>query len=68
MALLLFLCGFPDLIITNSECILDSGVLYNSISDHYQVFVIRKHTKKQKHPTNFTGRNNLIPVLQNKIV
>ena len=46
-----------DIIITDSNCILDSGVLYNSISDHYQVFVTRKHTKKQKKPTTFKGRN-----------
>ena len=58
-----------DLIITNSDCVLDSGVLYNNISDHYQVYVTRKHTKKHKQPTNFLGRNYLnynIETLQNK--
>ena len=59
-----------DLIITNSDCVLDSGVLYNNISDHYQVYVTRKHTKKHKQPTNFLGRNYLnynIETLQNKL-
>ena len=46
-----------DLIITNSNCVLDSGILYNNISDHYQVYLTRKHTKKQKHPSHFLGRN-----------
>ena len=46
-----------DLIITNSNCILNSGVLYNNISDHYQVYLTRKHTKKEKQPTQFLGRN-----------
>ena len=46
-----------DLIITNSDCVLVSGILYNNISDHYQVYLIRKHIKKQKQPTQFVGRN-----------
>ena len=38
-----------DLIITDTDFILDSDVLYNSIGDHFQVFVTRKHTKKEKY-------------------
>ena len=46
-----------DLIITNSSLIADSGVLYNNISDHFQVYVQYKHIKKTKIPTSFFGRN-----------
>ena len=59
-----------DIIITNSNCIMDSGVLYNNISDHFQIFVTRKHTKKEKKPTTFKGRNYAtydIPTLHNTL-
>ena len=46
-----------DVIISDSNCILDSGILYNNVSDHFQVYVTRKHIKKQKKPTTFNGRN-----------
>ena len=46
-----------DLIISNSNCIKDSGVLYDNISDHFQVYALRKHTKKIKTPISFEGRN-----------
>ena len=46
-----------DLIITNSNCISDSGILYNNISDHFQVYAIRKHIKKIKTSIDFEGRN-----------
>ena len=48
-----------DLTLTNRDCILESGVLFNNISDHFQVYMIRKHTKKVKYPTTFLGRNYL---------
>ena len=48
-----------DLIFTNSNNILESGVLYNNISDHFQVFALRKHQKKIKIPVTFKGRNYL---------
>ena len=59
-----------DIIITNSNCIMDSGVLYNNISDHFQIFVTRKHTKKEKKTTTFKGRNYAtydIPTLHNTL-
>ena len=46
-----------DLMMTDNNCISDSGVLYNNIGDHYQVYMTRKHIKKKKTPTTFTGRN-----------
>ena len=46
-----------DLIFTNSNCILESGVLHNNISDHFQVYALRKHKKKIKIPTTFKGRD-----------
>ena len=44
-----------DLIFTNSNCI--SGVLHNNISDHFQVYALRKHQKEIKVPTTFKGRD-----------
>ena len=46
-----------DLIITNSPNVADSGILYNNIRDHFQVYVQRKHIKQCKIPTSFIGRN-----------
>ena len=59
-----------DVIITNSNNILDSGILHNNISDHFQIFVTRKHVKKEKIPTTFIGRNYStydVPTLHNTL-
>ena len=59
-----------DLILTNSSCNANSGVLHNNISDHFQVFVQRKHIKKKENPTSFTGRNHQnenLNILYNKL-
>ena len=48
-----------DLIFTNCENVLGSGVLDNNISDHQPIFVTRKYSSKIKTKTNFTGRSYL---------
>ena len=48
-----------DLIFTDSIDIFDSGTLDVNLSDHEMIYVTRKHAKKNKASTCFTGRSYL---------
>ena len=46
-----------DLILTNSNHIVESGVSYISISDHHPIYVTRDHIPVKRVPLSFTGRS-----------